>query len=799
MAAMRGPVCAVVPALALLLGGCAWGKSPTDARASDTPQASHPDATVMSPPDAAVPDGSGEEAPAPEWSFADVTFPPRRCAVTLKHYAPGAVSVQVAGSFSDWKPTLPMADVDGDGWFEAVIEATTVPSGRSAYKFVVDGRRWVLDEGNTHQQYVDGCLNSAFEMPECDGGPEIVAAPVDVQTRVVGGALSGDITATFDVRKGGADVETLSVRLNGAPVRADALAWDKSGRFTLRVSGLARGKHRIDLDAEDREGEKATRVTLPFWVEPTPFSWRDSSMYMVVIDRFANAHRASDAPVGGAVDPAADFHGGDLQGVAEVIKGGYFDKLGVNTLWLSPVNIQADGAFLGRDGEHLYSGYHGYWPVAARGVEPRFGGDDALRAVVDAAHARGIRVVLDLVLNQVHEAHSYVQHHPEWFRTDCVCGIDPGCGFSERPLSCLFASYLPDIDWQNPDAEAQLIEDALYWVDEFNVDGFRVDAVKHVETSALYNLRNALSERFEQGGARVFMVGETAVTAQDTYREQCGGYAFDSGYAWIDGYVGEQALDGQFDFPTHHLMREGLLTDTLDYESLDRIIAAAQSRYQRDGLHVQFLGTHDSNRVISVATRDPAADCKWPSAAQDGACGSLAPTSHDAEGYRNLERAFTALFTMPGIPFLYYGDEIALPGGQDPDNRRDMRFDGKLAALAMDDLSLNAHQLELRALVEDLGQARSRSVALRRGERRTLFATANLYVYAYRAAGSLAVVALNRGAAVQRNMTGLSAEDVAGITTLHRVVGDGTLSLSGSTLNLKMGASEAAVFISEAP
>lgn len=805
----RREACVAAVVLALLaspMAGCASGKSSwsSDQGAPSEPDRV-PDGTTPDAPDADVIDAA-EPEPAPTWSFDDVTFPPRRCEVILRHWAKDAREVAVAGSFSAWQPSVPMSDPDGDGWFEAVIGPDMVAPGLHAYKFVVDGRHWVLDGENTHQRYVDGCLNSAFEMPRCDDGPAIVAAPLELETREAGGAVEGRLTATFDIQQATARVNTLSVRLDGEPLHDDAVQWDKRGRFTVQVDGLEEGKHRLDIDAEDSAGGKASRVTLPFWVEREPFTWSDSTMYMVVIDRFANGRRGNDAPVGGGLEFAADFHGGDLQGVTEVIRSGYFDRLGVNTIWLSPVQTQAEGSFIGRDGVHQYSGYHGYWPVSARQVEPRFGGEEALHELVGAAHARGIRVVLDLILNQVHEAHEYVQSQPDWFRTDCVCGIDPGCGFSERPLTCLFAPYLPDIDWQNDAAQAQFIEDAVYWVDEFNVDGFRVDAVKHVETSAIYNLRHALRSRFEQGGDRVFMVGETAVTADDMYREQCGGLTFDSGYAWVDGYVGERALDGQFDFPSHHRMRDQLLTDSLDYESLDRIVTDAQTRYRPGGLHVRFLGTHDSNRVISVAAADPAMHCKWPTRSTPGApssspdsCASLAQTSHDAEAYRNLERAFTALFTMPGIPFLYYGDEVALPGGHDPDNRRDMRFDGKLAALAMDDQSLNMHQVELRTFMERLGRARARSMALRRGERRTLLSTANLYVYAYRTEGSLAVVALNRGAAINRNMTGLRAEDVRDISTLNRVVGDGDASLNGNLLNLKMGAKEAAIFISETP
>ena len=105
--------------------------------------------------------------------------------------------------------------------------------------------------------------------------------------------------------------------------------------------------------------------------------------------------------------------------------------------------------------------------ISGRAVDPRFGGDAALREFIETAHSRGIRVLLDLINNQVHETHEYVEAHPEWFRTDCVCGLSPGCGWSERPFECLFAPYLPDIDWTHPGAQAQFIDDAVFWVEEY--------------------------------------------------------------------------------------------------------------------------------------------------------------------------------------------------------------------------------------------------------------------------------------------------------------------------------------------
>ncbi|MEZ4468252.1 MAG: alpha-amylase family glycosyl hydrolase [bacterium] len=88
--------------------------------------------------------------------------------------------------------------------------------------------------------------------------------------------------------------------------------------------------------------------------------------------------------------------------------------------------------------------------------------------------------------------HEYVGPHPDWFRTACVCGLSPAAAGARRPLDCLFAPYLPDINWRVAGAEQQFISDAIWWIETFGVDGFRVDAVKHVET-CLHRLRDAVA------------------------------------------------------------------------------------------------------------------------------------------------------------------------------------------------------------------------------------------------------------------------------------------------------------------
>ena len=230
----------------------------------------------------------------------------------------------------------------------------------------------------------------------------------------------------------------------------------------------------------------------------------------------------------------------------------------MRTIWLSPANAQTDKSRAG-DGNQIFSAYHGYWPVKARAVEPRFGGDAALRAFVAEAHKRGIRVLLDLINNQVHErarVRQAARRLVPQATASAATTRTAAAGASARSTATSSRTCRTSTG-HVCGAEKQFIADAVNWIAEFDLDGFRVDAVKHVEANSVFNMRAELSRRFEQGGARVFMVGETAVGEGDN--GTFFGEHFDNGFEWIDAYTGPTALDGQFDFPTRHNMADGLV------------------------------------------------------------------------------------------------------------------------------------------------------------------------------------------------------------------------------------------------
>ncbi|MEM6335380.1 MAG: alpha-amylase family glycosyl hydrolase, partial [Bacteroidota bacterium] len=140
----------------------------------------------------------------------------------------------------------------------------------------------------------------------------------------------------------------------------------------------------------------------------TPFSWDNATVYFVLPDRFENGDTSNDHAYGRgfdgngtayAFDVAGHFHGGDLQGLTDRISQGYFDDLGVNAIWLTAFYEQVHGWVGGGDGSFQHYAYHGYYPLDFTAVDSSMGTASQLEAFVDSAHAHGIRVVLDVVMN----------------------------------------------------------------------------------------------------------------------------------------------------------------------------------------------------------------------------------------------------------------------------------------------------------------------------------------------------------------------------------------------------------------
>ncbi|TNE88269.1 MAG: glycosyl hydrolase [Deltaproteobacteria bacterium] len=696
--------------------------------------------------------------------------PQRGCDVAVTASFPNASTVEIAGRFNDWTPQA-MTDSGGGVWERSL--GPLVP-GTYGHKFIIDGN-WETLPPDVPSTWDDGTENRALRVGDCD---RPLLEPIEGSA-----TADGSLTASFQFTRGatgaGLDLDSVLATVGGEPVD---IAFDaETGRIDIAVTGLSEGKHSVILEVADTEGEPAEPgvAYLPLWVEPEPFDWEDGVLYFVFTDRFRSAETPDPWPTIPGAIRGTDYMGGDLVGALEAMEEGWFDELGVRTIWLSPVYDNPDQSFYGADGT-LYTGYHGYWPIDGRTVEPRWGtmdtsGEQALAAFVDAAHERGMRVVLDTVMNHVHEQHTWIDDHPEWFTASpCVCTTDAGaCNWDSNPIGCWFTDYLPDLDYRQQDVVDASIEDAWWWMHTFDIDGFRVDAAKHMDHVAMRTLSMTLRDRVETpGGAEIYLVGET--------------FTGRGSQGLIMDYVAPYELDGQFDFPLYYAIR-GAIGGGGGFRTLADEVRAGDSAYGADVHRMSpFMGNHDIERYATAIGGCPSwalfEGCR--DVLGEGSTTAMTTEEWDIVNKMSVSWAFTV--TQPGPPLLYYGDEIGLAGAGDPDNRRLMPWGTRSMA-----------QQTLLDRLRVLSKLRVQSRALQRGERRELWVDDDLYVYARDAGnGEVAIVALRMGGSTRTESVPIPGDlGIDGRSFTDGVAGSRSFTVTGGNASITLDPWEYAVFL----
>ena len=730
--------------------------------------------------DGALPDADADAAPPVAPPGPEVA-----CETAFRYVPPAGRVVRQVALAGEWnafaKPGTPMVGPDAEGAYTARVKLDASLGPVVGYKMLLDGE-YELDPKAELRKYVSGIENSGVRAADCKVPTLTLARPIVVaRPEAKKGTFAAE--AVFTRPAGGAGLDPASVVAEvraGRSVKKVPATVDAATRSVkVDLSGLDDGKYTVVLTAKDRSGAETRPLRLVFWVEAQAFEWKDALIYMAMIDRFENGDRANDPARTPGVDARADFKGGDLQGLKARIDDGTLDKLGVRALWLSPFHTNPAGSYPADGGVANVMGYHGYWPTKAREVDPRIGGRAALEAMVESAHAHGIRVLQDFVVNHIHREHEYFTQHPDWFRTGCVCGTG-GCDWTGRRLDCLFADYLPDVNWQVPKVAEQFADDAVFWLDSFDLDGLRVDAVKHVEDASAMALREKIHRELEASGRRVFLTGETAMGWND-----CGLACNQSEYSTINRYMGPLALDGQFDFVLYHAVPyrsfaygdKGLIH--ADYWS-----RASLEQYTAGAVMTPYIGSHDTARFVTLASyrgQNASADRGVPGNKWSNPAGPPV----DAEPFARHRLAMAWLLTQPGAPLLYYGDEYGDFGGADPNNRGMWRGAG----------ALSAEEQKTLDLTRALGRARAELPALRRGDYRTVLAEEDLLVYArVTAAGEAALVALTSNPAGRTATVTLPTTlPLASGQRLRDRLGGGDITVAGRQVTLTLGPRAAAV------
>lgn len=622
--------------------------------------------------------------------------PRRSCSVQVwaTPARPGA-QLQVIGSWNGWlTPGIPMQPADEPPWMVASVDGEVAP-GEHGYLILEDGEHR-LDEHNpltTFWAEQDDLEVSLLLVPDCEQ-PALVIESASVDAN---GALA--VQARFTAASDGAAVVSASATATDTATRGlverTATIEAGSGEVSLTVPAAVRGRHTVTLTARDAQGRSASATASAF-VEPLAAGWDEGLLYQVVTDRFRG-----DGGV--ALDPPAtpgSRAGGTLDGITAEIERGTFAAMGVTGLWISPVYTNPVEARDGRGDGRMYEGYHGYWPTDPRGVDPRIGGEAGLERLVATAHAAGMRVLLDVVPNHVYEDSPRFTARPSdrWFNLEdppCVCGLG-SCDWGRHILSCWFTDYLPDLRLQEPAALAMVYEDLLWWTRRFGVDGLRVDAVPMMPRAATRRMAHELRRGLQ--GEPPFLIGEVFTGA--------GSWGVDM----IRYYLGPDGLDSVFDFPLMWAIRDAVAHESAGYDAVDAMLEQVEAQTAGSGAVLgQIIGNHDVTRFFSEAHGDAGGD-PWTAPSEQ---------AEDPVAFARQRTALTLLLTLPGLPVLFYGDEIGLAGANDPDNRR----------VLPDWATLAPEQAATRALVQRLGTLRRCLPALRTGARRALTIEDRLYVY----------------------------------------------------------------------
>jgi neopullulanase len=586
----------------------------------------------------------------------------------------------------------------------------------------------------------------------------------------------------------------LMLLLSGNGLEATKVECNLSSLQVERTQASAGGKYLfvwLRLGPEIRSGTAVCRITAPTGMTSfeLPLAARtetihrfqgvtpEDSIYLIMPDRFANGDPTNDEPADapGTHDrsKARAYHGGDLRGVRDHLT--YLKDLGVTTIWLTP--IWKNGAA---------EDYHGYGAVDLYSVEPHLGTLQDYQELVTAAHMLRMKILFDIVPNHVGPRHPWVtvEPLPDWFHgtpqhhlnssqglKGSFYGEPEGQSAGHDPFEIIgdphapprfareltegwFFGALPDLNTENPAVAQYLLQNAIWWAESSGLDGYRIDTFPYVSRQFWTRWHAALRRIYP----RLTTIGEVfhpdpSVTS-----------FFVGGQRRFDGI--DTGVTTVFDYPMYFALREvllhgapvGRITDILRHDSL----------YVRPEMLVPFFGNHDVPRFAGVE-------------------GSSAA---------KLRLAFGLTLTLRGIPELYYGDEIGMVGGGDPDNRRD--FPGgwrEDPQNAFTEAGRTPEQQSIFAYVQALLRVRREHPALANGRLWHIGADETSYVFVRETEEESVLVVFSDSEKVRALRFPVDGTPVQSFQGLTSVFGEATASFSGKELQISAPAQSFSIFV----
>ncbi len=442
-------------------------------------------------------------------------------------------------------------------------------------------------------------------------------------------------------------------------------------------------------------------------------------LYLIMIDRFSDGDLANNEPLQsrGIYDRNNKFyyHGGDLQGVIDRLP--YLKDLGITAIWLTPWydNYDHPNEIELKEGKPS-TGFHGYNPQDFYAVEEHFGSFAKLRELVDAAHRVGIKVIQDEVVNHTGPYHPWVNDPPTptWFngtkehhlknvfQTWVLHDPRPVAELKRETMEGWFLDFLPDLNQHDPEVARYLIQNTLWWIATTGTDGIRMDTWQYVPNNFWRDWNLAVKKDFPN----FKVVGE--VKDGDVVHTSF----FQGGRARFDGL--DSGLDSLLDFPLFYPIRHAF-AEGMQLDEVPKTLAKDYLYNNPDTL-VTLLGGHDDGRFMS----------------ERGAT------------IAGLKLANAFVLTTRGVPQLYYGDEIAMTGPDEPTTRGD--FPGGFpddARNAFSSEGRNKDEQDLFDYIRRLTHLHSELEPLKSGALINLYVSSQQYAYARTTKGSSVVVVFN--------------------------------------------------------
>ncbi len=584
------------------------------------------------------------------------------------------------------------------------------------------------------------------------------------------------------------------VLLSGRGLEATKVECNLPSILVERTQATAGGTYLfvwLKFGADLRSGTAVCRITAPAGMASfeLPLASRtetvhrfqgiatNDAIYLIMPDRFANGDPTNDEPAEarGSHDrsKARAYHGGDLRGIREHLS--YLKDLGVTTVWLTP--IVKNGAA---------QDYHGYGAVDLYDVEPHLGTLRDYQELVTAAHQQRMKILFDIVPNHVGPKHPWVTNPPlaDWFhgtlqqhtnsssplkgsfygQTDAQAAghdpfevlVDPHAPprLSRSLTEGWFFGVLPDMNTENPVVAQYLLQNAIWWAESSGLDGYRVDTFPYVPRQFWSRWHAGLKRIYP----RLTTIGEVfhpdpSVTS-----------FFGGGQKRYDGI--DSGVTTVFDYPMYFALRDvllhgapaGRLADILRHDSL----------YVRPDELVTFFANHDVSRLASAE-------------------GSSAA---------KLKLAFGLTLTLRGIPQLYYGDEIGMAGGGDPDNRRD--FPGGWSEDSRNAFTVEGRTPEQQATfayVQTLLRLRREHPALSSGRLWDLASDESTFVFVRETEEESVLVVFNSSEQAKELRVSLNDTPAQGFQGLSPLFGDAKVEFLGKELHISAPAESVSIYL----